>query len=295
MVTNKLRYFCTIAETGSMRKASELLRISPPALSKAIRLLESDLGMKLVNRSGRNIIITKQGRNLATKSAELIQAFDRLREDTERSEVHHKEIRIATFEVFSTYALSFLKNLDWNERPLVFHEVLPGELERKLIEGQVDIGITYMPVPMPEVEYLKVCSIQMGVFALKTAFPGVEQMKLPFVVPVMPLTGTPTRVRGLDGWPEDAYPRRVRYRVTLMETALELCRQGRAAGFFPLFVVAEHNARYKEEYRLMRRPSPYPTRTCMADVYIVKRKGEEEDRVTKQLARAIRMVCKPKE
>lgn len=33
---DRLRYFCAIAETGSLRRAAELLRLSPPALSKAM-------------------------------------------------------------------------------------------------------------------------------------------------------------------------------------------------------------------------------------------------------------------
>ena len=60
------------------------------------------------------------------------------------------------------------------------------------------------------------------------------------MVPALPITGSPTLVRGLDGWPEDAYERHVKYEVTLMESALELCRQGRVAGYFPRFIVEEN-------------------------------------------------------
>lgn len=130
-------------------------------------------------------------------------------------------------------------------------------------------------------------------FIKKGAFKGVAQQDLPFVIPVMPLQGVPTRVRGLDGWPEDAFQRKVLHRVTLMESALELCRQGRAAGYFPVFVVNEHNKRMCAEYKLERQRAPPHTncRVRSADVFIVKRKSYEETDVVRQLAKAIRAIC----
>jgi DNA-binding transcriptional LysR family regulator len=40
MDTNRLRYFLVVCETGSVRKAADLLHVSPAALSKAIKILE---------------------------------------------------------------------------------------------------------------------------------------------------------------------------------------------------------------------------------------------------------------
>jgi DNA-binding transcriptional LysR family regulator len=112
------------------------------------------------------------------------------------------------------------------------------------------------------------------------------------VVPVTPIFGAPSRVKGLDGWPDDAYPRKIKYQVTLMESALELCRQGGVAGYFPTFIVDEHNGRLLPEYRLARHPSPYADRKCYTDVFLVKRKSDEETAVMKQLAKAIRLFCR---
>ncbi|MES2856197.1 MAG: hypothetical protein V4692_10060, partial [Bdellovibrionota bacterium] len=157
--------------------------------------------------------------------------------------------------------------------------------------GDLDFGLTYMPVADPRIDFLKVTSIEMGVFTQKGAFKGIAQQELPYVIPVMPLQGVPTKVRGLDGWPDDAYQRKVRYKVTLMESALELCRQGRAAGYFPAFIAEEHNKRVSPELQLERRRTPYGGRVCRSDVYIVKRKSCPEGQMMKQLARGIRLVC----
>lgn len=47
MDLTRLRYFLVLSETEHLGKAAELLGISPPALSKAVQVLESELKLKL--------------------------------------------------------------------------------------------------------------------------------------------------------------------------------------------------------------------------------------------------------
>lgn len=290
MNLRRLEYFSVLAQIGNLRKAGEMLHISTPALSKAMKLLEEELEIKLWVRDGRKIILTDAGKSLLKKSQTLVDQLKDIKNSlVEPSE--NKPIRIGTFEVFSTYFLTFMNKLNWDSHSLELHELLPGEVEKYCAQGDIDVGITYMPVPHPHLDFLKVTSIEMGVFTLRGALKDIPQPKLPFVIPVMPLQGFPTKVRGLDGWPEDAYQRKVLHRVTLLESALELCRQGRVAGYFPVFIVEEHNKRVQKEFQLERRKSPYPGRACLADVYLVKRKSSEESAVIKQLAKALRVIC----
>lgn len=292
MDIQQLRYFSAIAKTGSMSRAAELLNISQPALSKVTKILQEELGVPLIRHVGRQIILTEHGQRLAERSATLIQDFEKLKVEIENRDVSCcKDIKIATFEVFSTYALDFINHLDWEQNTLSLHEVLPGELEEAVANKKVDVGITYMPVPHPDLEHLKVTSIDMGVFSHPEAFPDLIQNDFPYVVPVMPITGTPSRVRGLDGWPDDVFTRKVKYRVTLLETALELCRQKKAAGFFPVFVVNLHNKSVDKSLRLIRRPGVKGCRLVQTDVYIVKRKSDVENKFIKQLAKGLRAVC----
>lgn len=291
MDLNRLNYFLVLAETQNLREASEMLGISPPALSKAMKILEDEMDVKLWMRDGRRMVLTDTGKVLFKKAPRLMNELSQLRDSLHDTKDPQQAVRIGTFEVFSTYFLTILQTLKWGDKPLQLHEFLPGEIEKYLTLGEIDFGISYMPIPDPNLDFLKVTSIEMGVFTLKGAFKGVDQEDLPFVVPVMPLQGVPTKVRGLDGWPDDAYKRKVLHQVTLMESALELCRQGRVAGYFPAFIVNEHNKRVRDELKLERRKSPYRERVCRADVYIVKRKSTEESAVIKQIAKAIRLVC----
>jgi DNA-binding transcriptional LysR family regulator len=289
---NRLKYFTVIAETGSVRAASELLRLSPPALSKALHLLEEEVGAKLVNRSGRNIVLTDAGKTLSRRAKELLEEAETVRREVIGAGSAEQELKLGTFEVFSTHFLGFLNEPFFRKHPVLLHELIPGEIETALVENQIDYGITYLPVPRAEVDHVKISTIEMGVFALKGALEGIIQSDLPFVVPVSPIQGAPTRMKGLDGWPDDSYPRKIRYRVTLMESALEICRQGLAAGYFPLFVVEEHNRRVAPEFRLTRRPSIYPGRVCKTDVYLAKRKSTPENSTLRELAKVIRRTTR---
>jgi DNA-binding transcriptional LysR family regulator len=56
-----LHYFWTVARVGSIRKASEELRVSPPAISAQLRTLEEGFGAKLFQRSGRSLVLTETG------------------------------------------------------------------------------------------------------------------------------------------------------------------------------------------------------------------------------------------
>ncbi|HET9955088.1 MAG TPA: LysR family transcriptional regulator [Polyangiaceae bacterium] len=57
-----LRYFHAIAKAKSMRQAAERLRLSPPALSAQIKLLESQLGHRLFERAPSGPTLTEAGR-----------------------------------------------------------------------------------------------------------------------------------------------------------------------------------------------------------------------------------------
>ena len=56
-----LRYFVTLAHLEHYTKAAEILSITQPSLSHAISSLEKELGVKLLEKDGRNVVLTKCG------------------------------------------------------------------------------------------------------------------------------------------------------------------------------------------------------------------------------------------
>lgn len=61
MEIDRLREFAAIAESGSFSKAARRLRIAQPPLSRHIRQLETELGIKLFERSATGVEITREG------------------------------------------------------------------------------------------------------------------------------------------------------------------------------------------------------------------------------------------
>jgi DNA-binding transcriptional LysR family regulator len=71
MDDHKLKVFCTVAETKSFSKASEIIRLTQPAVSLQIQALEEIYGTKLFNRSGCIITLTKAGEMLYKYAKEI--------------------------------------------------------------------------------------------------------------------------------------------------------------------------------------------------------------------------------
>ncbi len=76
--SNLLRMFIVVAEEGSITKASEKLYISQPAITKAIKELEAEMGGKLFVRKNRGVELTTEGKNIFEKAKPLMKELDGL-------------------------------------------------------------------------------------------------------------------------------------------------------------------------------------------------------------------------
>jgi len=74
--SSQLRYFVTVAQEGQFTRAATKLHIAQPALSQAIAQLESDLGVKLLERHPRGVSLTAAGDVLLAKARIAIAAAD---------------------------------------------------------------------------------------------------------------------------------------------------------------------------------------------------------------------------
>ena len=79
MRIEQLEYLAAVTQHGSLRRASERLHLSQPALSEAISKLERELGVTLLDRRRTGARISRQGRDLQQYMVEVLEAVDRLR------------------------------------------------------------------------------------------------------------------------------------------------------------------------------------------------------------------------
>lgn len=76
MELRQLRYFAAVAEAGSLTAAAARLHLSQPSLSVAIARLESDVGVRLLDRTPRGVEPTSAGRYLLDASARVLGELD---------------------------------------------------------------------------------------------------------------------------------------------------------------------------------------------------------------------------
>lgn len=104
MDIDRVRYFSVFAETGSLVRASEVLHISQPALSKALKLLEREVGTKLLEAEGRGLKVTAAGKKFRNETRPLLAEWLNFGKKI-RDQENWQPSRIASFEVFTTYFL----------------------------------------------------------------------------------------------------------------------------------------------------------------------------------------------
>lgn len=73
-----LRAFCQTARLGSISRAAEALFLSQPAVSLQLQALERELGVRLFERSGRRMTLSREGELLYDMARPLVEGLDNL-------------------------------------------------------------------------------------------------------------------------------------------------------------------------------------------------------------------------
>lgn len=89
MDVSQIRTMFHVAETGSLSRAAERLRIAQPALSRQIRLLEEELGGSLFVRHGRGMSLTPLGEAVLAPAGEILARLADIRHLAEQTQTHH--------------------------------------------------------------------------------------------------------------------------------------------------------------------------------------------------------------
>ncbi|MGW8764330.1 LysR substrate-binding domain-containing protein [Streptomyces sp. NPDC055815] len=151
MELRNLRYFATVAETRHFGKAAELLHMSQPPLSQAIRRLETELGVELFTRTTRQVALTGAGEVFRTDVERILKAVDEAAARAVRfAQGAEGVLRIGLTGSASYRQLPALARLVKREMPHVMMEVhtemLTPAQEQGLIERRLDIGVLRPPV-----------------------------------------------------------------------------------------------------------------------------------------------------
>jgi LysR family transcriptional activator of nhaA len=145
-----LLYFWTVAREGTIARASEELRLAQPTISGQIRVLEDQLGEKLFQRSGRNLVLTDMGR-LVFRYADDIFGLGRELMDTLKDRPTGRPLRFqvgVADEVSKVIAYRLLEPAMRLEQP-VYMVCRDGAADRLLTElatHSLDLVIADTPI-----------------------------------------------------------------------------------------------------------------------------------------------------
>ena len=110
--TRRLTLFLTVAEELHFRRAAKRLHMSQPPLSMAIRSLEEDLGVQLLERSTRNVKLTRAGTHLYEQGQRLFREMQNLEGEVQQ---------LAAGQI-GQLRLGFVGIAMWMELPLVIRD-----------------------------------------------------------------------------------------------------------------------------------------------------------------------------
>lgn len=144
MKLRHLRYFTTLAEELHFSKAAEKLFIAQPPLSRQIKQLEDELGVKLFNRNKRNVALTPAGNYLKTQTNNLFYQIDNIKEQIKSiGEGTKGQLKIGYVGAAMHSILpSILQDMKqkFPEIKIYLHELDSEEQRKALLSGQIDVG-----------------------------------------------------------------------------------------------------------------------------------------------------------
>ncbi|MDZ7589403.1 MAG: LysR substrate-binding domain-containing protein [Rubrivivax sp.] len=160
MDLRQLQGFVQVAETGSFTRASRLLGVAQPALSRQVRALEIELRQTLFTRTGRGVTLTEPGKRLLAHGRGILQQVARARLDLEEhrgAPVGHLAVglppsvgRVLTAPLVVAFRERF------PQATLTVVEGLSAYVLEWLLQGRVDLAVVYQAPPDPAIERLPV-------------------------------------------------------------------------------------------------------------------------------------------
>jgi DNA-binding transcriptional LysR family regulator len=141
----QLRAFLAVARRGSFTRAAEDVGLSQSALSLSVRQLENELGLKLLDRTTRQVQLTKVGQTLVASGSRLVDELDAtLRELRDIGEQHRGRVVMACVPAVARSLMPkcvVYCSTKWPSISLSIDDSAASEVIQKVGRGEVEFGI----------------------------------------------------------------------------------------------------------------------------------------------------------
>ena len=156
MDLKQIEYFVRVAELGSFTRASVVLDIAQPALSRQVRLLEVELRQNLLVRNGRGATPTEAGKLLLEHGRGILHQVERAREELGRVRgALAGRVAIGlppSIAKVLTVPLTRAFRVKMPDAALAISEGLSVAMRESLTTGLLDIALLYNTPPAPGIE-----------------------------------------------------------------------------------------------------------------------------------------------
>lgn len=154
-----LRYFLAVAREESITKASEVLHITQPTLSRQLNQLEEETGVTLFNRGSRKISLTNEGILLRRRAEEIISLVDKTEKELmEQEELVDGKISIGCGGLSSVDDLADMIKDFRLKYPLVTFDIITGTadiIKEQTDKGLIDIGLLLEPIEIEKYDFIR--------------------------------------------------------------------------------------------------------------------------------------------
>lgn len=145
----QIRTFVTVAEQKHFVSAANKLGISQPSLSQALAALEAGLGIQLIERSTRRVIVTPTGEELLPYAKATLEAADAFVAQSRGAlGALAGPLNIGVIPTIAPYILPTLLKLIEDEYPDLEPRIVENQTEellQRLRDGQIDVAVLATP------------------------------------------------------------------------------------------------------------------------------------------------------
>ena len=154
-----MKYFLAVVREESITKASEVLHITQPTLSRQLAQLEEEVGVKLFDRGTRKIVVTDAGMLLRRRAEEIIALSDKTVEELlVQEEQVEGVLSVGAGEFGAMEQIAELCGTFREKYPRVrfdFYTATADVVKEQIEHGNMDVGILLEPVSMEKFEYIR--------------------------------------------------------------------------------------------------------------------------------------------
>ena len=145
----QLKVFVTVAQAKSFSRAGEMIGLSQSAVSHSVKELENQTGVRLLDRTTREVVLTEAGQQLAQRlERQLDELHSTLREAGRTGQQLSGTVRVAASQTISAHLIPQCiaqSNQRYPDIRFVLHDRPQQWVLESIRQGDVDFGIVIDP------------------------------------------------------------------------------------------------------------------------------------------------------